>query len=204
MAEVQIGMGKAGRRAYGFDDIAIVPSRRTRDPEEISVAWQIDAYRFEAPIVSSAMDSVVSPDTAIEIGRLGGRRRARSRRSLDPLRRSTAAARRDRDAARGRRRAADARDLRRADQGRTDRRAHQADSRRRRRHCRRVVTAANGAVSQGGARGRCRLVRDPRHHGVGRARLVARRAVELEEVHLRPRRARSSSAVPTPTRLRCT
>ncbi|HEY5050790.1 MAG TPA: GuaB3 family IMP dehydrogenase-related protein [Acidothermaceae bacterium] len=72
MAEVQIGMGKTGRRAYGFDDVAIVPSRRTRDPEEISVAWQIDAYRFEAPIVSSAMDSVVSPDTAIEIGRLGG------------------------------------------------------------------------------------------------------------------------------------
>jgi len=72
VAEVQIGMGKMARRAYGFDDVAIVPSRRTRDPEEVSVAWQIDAYRFEAPIVSSAMDSVVSPDTAIEIGRLGG------------------------------------------------------------------------------------------------------------------------------------
>jgi IMP dehydrogenase len=72
VAEVQIGMGKTGRRAYSFDDIAIVPSRRTRDPEEISVAWQIDAYRFEAPIISSAMDSVVSPDFAIEIGRLGG------------------------------------------------------------------------------------------------------------------------------------
>ncbi len=72
VADVQIGMGKTGRRAYGFDDIAIVPSRRTRDPEEISVAWQIDAYRFEAPIISSAMDSVVSPDFAIEIGRLGG------------------------------------------------------------------------------------------------------------------------------------
>jgi IMP dehydrogenase len=72
VAEVQIGMGKTGRRAYGFDDVAIVPSRRTRDPEEISVAWQIDAYRFEAPIVSSAMDSVVSPESAIEIGRLGG------------------------------------------------------------------------------------------------------------------------------------
>jgi len=72
VAEVQIGMGKTGRRAYSFDDIAIVPSRRTRDPEEISVAWQIDAYRFEAPIISSAMDSVVSPNFAIEIGRLGG------------------------------------------------------------------------------------------------------------------------------------
>ena len=72
MAEVQVGMGKSARRAYSFDDIAIVPSRRTRDPEEVSVAWQIDAYRFEAPIVSSAMDSVVSPETAVEIGRLGG------------------------------------------------------------------------------------------------------------------------------------
>src|SRR6187401_263750 len=58
--------------AYGFDDIAIVPSRRTRDPEEVSVAWQIDAYRFEMPLVVAPMDSVVSPRMAIEIGRLGG------------------------------------------------------------------------------------------------------------------------------------
>jgi IMP dehydrogenase len=72
MAEISIGMGKTARRAYSFDEIAIVPSRRTRDPEEVSVAWQIDAYRFEAPIISSAMDSVVSPQTAVEIGRLGG------------------------------------------------------------------------------------------------------------------------------------
>ena len=72
MAEVEIGLGKSGRRAYGFDDIAIVPSRRTRDPEDISLAWEIDAYRFELPLLASAMDSVVSPRTAIEIGRLGG------------------------------------------------------------------------------------------------------------------------------------
>ncbi len=72
MTDVQIGMGKNGRRAYGFDDIAIVPSRRTRDPEQVSVAWQIDAYRFEAPILSSAMDSVASPETAVAIGKLGG------------------------------------------------------------------------------------------------------------------------------------
>jgi IMP dehydrogenase len=71
-AEVEIGRGKRGRRAYGFDDIAVVPSRRTRDPEEVSVAWQIDAYRFELPFLSAPMDSVVSPGTAIEIGRLGG------------------------------------------------------------------------------------------------------------------------------------
>jgi IMP dehydrogenase len=69
---VEIGVGKSGRRAYGFDDIAIVPSRRTRDPEDVSIAWEIDAYRFELPLLASAMDGVVSPRTAIEIGRLGG------------------------------------------------------------------------------------------------------------------------------------
>ncbi len=72
MTEVEIGRGKRGRKAYAFDDIAIVPSRRTRDPEEVSIAWQIDAYRFELPLLAAPMDSVVSPATAIEIGRLGG------------------------------------------------------------------------------------------------------------------------------------
>src|SRR3982751_165817 len=72
MAEIEIGIGKSGRRAYGFDDIAIVPSRRTRDPEDVSIAWEIDAYRFELPLVASAMDGVMSPDTAIAVGRLGG------------------------------------------------------------------------------------------------------------------------------------
>ena len=72
MTEIEIGRGKRGRMAYSFDDIAIVPSRRTRDPEEVSVAWQIDAYRFEIPVLAAPMDSVVSPATAIAIGRLGG------------------------------------------------------------------------------------------------------------------------------------
>jgi IMP dehydrogenase len=72
VADLEIGMGKSGRRAYGFDDLAIVPSRRTRDPQDVSIAWEIDAYRFELPLVASAMDGVVSPATAIEIGRLGG------------------------------------------------------------------------------------------------------------------------------------
>jgi IMP dehydrogenase len=69
---VEIGIGKTGRRAYGFDDVVIAPSRRTRDPEDVSTAWDIDAYRFELPLVASSMDGVVSPHTAIEIGRLGG------------------------------------------------------------------------------------------------------------------------------------
>lgn len=72
MADVEIGIGKTGRRAYGFDDIAIVPSRRTRDPEDVSLAWEIDAYRFELPLMASPMDGVVSPEVAITLGRLGG------------------------------------------------------------------------------------------------------------------------------------
>ncbi len=72
MAEVEIGRGKSGRRAYELDEIGIVPSRRTRDPEEVSVAWQIDAYRFEMPLVAAPMDSVVSPAMAIAVGNLGG------------------------------------------------------------------------------------------------------------------------------------
>lgn len=70
--EVEIGIGKSGRRAYGFDDIAIVPSRRTRDPEDVDISWDIDAFRLELPLIAAAMDGVVSPTTAIEIGKLGG------------------------------------------------------------------------------------------------------------------------------------
>src|SRR5277367_5073642 len=72
MAEVEIGIFKSARQAYGFDDIAIVPSRRTRDPEDVDISWQIDAYKFELPVLGSAMDGAISPDTAIELGRLGG------------------------------------------------------------------------------------------------------------------------------------
>lgn len=70
--EIEIGRGKRGRRAYSFDDIAVVPSRRTRSPEEVSVGWQIDAYHFELPVVAAPMDSVMSPATAVALGRLGG------------------------------------------------------------------------------------------------------------------------------------
>ncbi len=70
--DIEIGRAKRGRRAYSFDDIAIVPSRRTRDPEEVSVAWQIDAYRFEIPVLAAPMDSVMSPATAVSFGHCGG------------------------------------------------------------------------------------------------------------------------------------
>lgn len=72
MNEIEIGRGKRGRRAYSFDDVAIVPSRRTRDPEDVSVDWQIDAYHVELPVMAAPMDSVMSPATAVAMGRLGG------------------------------------------------------------------------------------------------------------------------------------
>src|SRR5437764_9095796 len=70
--EVEIGRGKKARRAYGFDDIAIVPSRRTRDPDDIDISWTLGPYRFELPLLASAMDGVVSPQTAGLLGNLGG------------------------------------------------------------------------------------------------------------------------------------
>jgi len=70
--EIEIGIGKSGRQAFGFDDIAIVPSRRTRDPDDVDISWQLDGYKFELPLMGSAMDSAISPQTAGIIGRLGG------------------------------------------------------------------------------------------------------------------------------------
>ena len=70
--EIEIGRSKRGRRVYAFDDIAIVPSRRTRDPEDVSTTWSIDAYQFDIPFLAAPMDSVVSPRTAIMMGQLGG------------------------------------------------------------------------------------------------------------------------------------
>ena len=65
MAEIEIGKGKTGRRAYGLDDVALVPSRRTRDPEDVDLSWEVDAFHFDLPIMAAAMDSVVSPSSAL-------------------------------------------------------------------------------------------------------------------------------------------
>ena len=70
--EVEIGRGKKGRRAYGLDDIAIVPSRRTRDPDDVDISWTLGPYRLKLPLLAAAMDGVVSPRSAAEVGRLGG------------------------------------------------------------------------------------------------------------------------------------
>jgi IMP dehydrogenase len=74
--EIEIGRGKTARRAYGFDDIAIVPSRRTRDPRDVNIAWEFAfrgrTYSFPLPILASAMDGVVDPAFAVTMGKLGG------------------------------------------------------------------------------------------------------------------------------------
>ena len=72
MSEIEIGRNKRGRRSYSLDDVAVVPSRRTRDPEDVATTWQVDAYHFDIPIFAAPMDSLMSPETAIELGRLGG------------------------------------------------------------------------------------------------------------------------------------
>ncbi|MCS3491245.1 IMP dehydrogenase [Arthrobacter sp. JUb119] len=70
--EIEIGRGKRATKAYSLDDVAIVPNRRTRDPKDVSVSWQIDAFQFDTPILGAPMDSVTSPSTAIALGKLGG------------------------------------------------------------------------------------------------------------------------------------
>lgn len=72
VSDIEIGRAKRARRAFAFDDIAIVPSRRTRDPQDVSVSWTIDAFTFDIPVLAAPMDSVVSPQSAIAIGQLGG------------------------------------------------------------------------------------------------------------------------------------
>ena len=69
--ENEIGLGKKGRLAYSLDDVAIVPSRRTRDPQDVSTSWQVDAYEFDVPVIGAPMDSVTSPATAIAMGKMG-------------------------------------------------------------------------------------------------------------------------------------
>src|SRR5207248_9384677 len=69
---VEIGLGRSARRGYSLDDIGIVPSRRTRDIDVVSLTWQIDAYRFELPLVGFPSDATMSPTTIAEVARIGG------------------------------------------------------------------------------------------------------------------------------------
>jgi IMP dehydrogenase len=72
LTEIEIGRNKRAHRSWAFDDVAVVPSRRTRDPQDVSTTWNIDAYSFDLPVLAAPMDSAVSPETAIRIGKLGG------------------------------------------------------------------------------------------------------------------------------------
>ncbi|WP_018682723.1 GuaB3 family IMP dehydrogenase-related protein [Actinokineospora enzanensis] len=69
---VDIGMGRTARRAFGLDEVEIVPSRRTRSSKDVATTWQIDAYRFDIPLVTHPTDAIVSPGTAVAVGELGG------------------------------------------------------------------------------------------------------------------------------------
>src|ERR1700710_2274543 len=69
---VEIGLNRFARRGYDLDEVAIVPSRPPRAHDDVSPAWQIDAFRFEIPLITSPSDAVVSPATAIAVGRSGG------------------------------------------------------------------------------------------------------------------------------------
>ena len=70
--EIEIGKGKTGRRSYGFDEVSIVPSRRTRDPEDIDISANIGKHKLELPVLASAMDGVVDVKFAIEMRKIGG------------------------------------------------------------------------------------------------------------------------------------
>ena len=173
--EIEIGRGKKARRAYGFDDIAIVPSRRTRDAEDVDIGWKLGPYLLELPLLASAMDGVVSPATAIELGRLGGLGRAQPRGHLDALRRTpTRSSRRSRSSPREARRGA----CRRSTRSRVK---PELIAQRIREIKDAGVLAAASLTPQrvrdalrGGARGRARHPRHPGHGRLGRARLLGR------------------------------
>ena len=187
--DIDIGIGKSGRRAWGFDDIAIVPSRRTRDPDDIDISWEIDAFTFALPMMAAAMDSAVSPATAVAIGRLGGlavlNLEGLWTRYEDP----TPCFEEIAALPGGDRHPAHAGDLRRAGQARADRAAHPGDEGGRRRHRRQPHPAAGARLRPPHGGGRPRRAGDPGHGGLGAARLVAHRAAEPEGVHRRVRPA---------------
>ena len=196
--------GKEGRRAYGFDDIAIVPSRRTRDPDDIDITWNLGPYRFELPLLASAMDGVVSPEDRRADQQARRPRRAQPRGDLVPLRGRRRAARADRGGAARTGDPAHAGDLLRAGQAGADRPADRGDQGPGRRRLRLADAAAGGRALRGRARGGPRHPRHPGHRDLGRARLDDERAAQPQGVHRRGRRCRASSAAAPPTRPACT
>ena len=197
--EVEIGRGKKARRAYGFDDIAIVPSRRTRDPDDVDISWTLGPYRFELPLLASAMDGVVSPETAGLVGKLGGL----AVLNLEGIwtRYEDADAQLERIAALDRDEAT--REMQeiyqRAGQGGADRAADRRDQGARRRRGGLAHAAEGGALLRARARRRARHPRDPGHRDLGRARLDPGARAQPEGVRRRaadPGRARRLRELP--------
>ena len=60
------------RTAYGFDDVSLVPGEVTIDPKEVDITTTIGGEKLDIPILGAAMDGVIDPRMAVEIGRLGG------------------------------------------------------------------------------------------------------------------------------------
>ena len=169
--EVEIGRGKKARITYGFDDIAIVPSRRTRDPDDIDITWKIGDYRFELPMLASAMDGVVSPATAGAIGRLGGLAVLNLEGVFTRYEDAEEQLERIAELPEGAGDARDAGDLPRAGQGGADRAADPRDQGRGRRLRRVAHAPARQPLLRDRARRRARHPRDPGHRRLRRARL---------------------------------
>ena len=200
--EVEIGRGKKARRAYGFDDIAIVPSRRTRDPDDVDISWTLGPYRFELPLLASAMDGVVSPETAGIIGKLGGLAVLNLEGIWTRYEDADAQLERIAGAPDGRGDARDAGDLPGAGQAGADRPADPGDQGPRRRRRRLADPAARRALLRARARRGARHPRHPGHGHLGRARLDRRAtSLNLKEFVARaadPGRARRLRQLLTP------
>ena len=185
--EIEIGRGKKARRAYGFDDVAIVPSRRTRDPDDVDITWTLGPYRFELPLLASAMDGVVSPETAGIIGKLGGLAVLNLEGIWTRYEDADDILERIAGPSQGRGHARDAGDLPGAGQGRADRPAHPGDQGPRRRRRRLADSSARRALLRDLSRRRPGHPGHPGHGHLGRARLLAGPRAQPQGV--RPRAA---------------
>ncbi len=188
--EIEIGRGKTARRAYGLNEIAIVPSRRTRDPEDIDISWSLGDLHLDLPCLASALDAAVDPATAGVIGSLGGPRRPQPGGLADEVRGPGAGLRGDSEPARDEGHEGHAGHLRRAHQGGVDLPPRAGDQGPWR-HSRGLPHAAAGrALPQGRHGGRPRRARRPGHGRLGRARLDQGRAAEPDGVRALAQRAR--------------
>ena len=202
--DVEIGRGKKARQAYGFDDIAIVPSRRTRDPQDVDIGWKLGPHLLELPLLAlgdGRRRLAGDRDRARQARRP---RRSQPRGHLHALRESRRRARAHREAAEGPRDPRAPGDLPAAGRAEADRGADRGDQARRRARGRLAHAAEGARALRARAPGGARRARHPGHRRLGRARLLERAGAEPEGVHRRACRFRRSSAAAPRTRPRCT